>query len=190
MQEAAASIFPAWANYYTITGSSAAALTGLMFVVVTLASNRGRTSDETAEGFGTFSSPTVVHFCTALLISGVVAAPWHSLLVAGIVIALIGTYGVFYQLHITRRTKRLTIYQPMFEDWVWYAVLPLLAYAAALLSAVLLAVVPTHALFLLAAATMLLIFVGIHNAWDIVTYIAIVRAQERVDSESTPPAAR
>ena len=32
---------------------------------------------------------------------------------------------------------------------------------------------PTQALFALAGANLLLIFIGIHNAWDVVTYIAI-----------------
>ena len=32
---------------------------------------------------------------------------------------------------------------------------------------------PTPALFVIAAGTVLLLFVGIHNAWDNVAYIAI-----------------
>jgi hypothetical protein len=190
MPPAAASLFPHWSSYFAIAGSSAAALTGLMFVVVTLAANRMRSSHETSEAFRAFSTPTVVHFCAALLLSGIAAAPWHSLFVAGTVIGIAGACGVLYQLRVTRRTARVTAYDPLPEDWLWYAVMPFFAYLAVVLTAILFAIVPTHALFVLAGATMLLIFIGIHNAWDIVTYIVIDLPQERAESESTPPAAR
>jgi len=48
--------------------------------------------------------------------------------------------------------------------------LPCLAYGAIALAAV-----PVQALFILAGGVMLLIFIGIRNAWDSVTYIAIDR---------------
>jgi hypothetical protein len=41
----------------------------------------------------------------------------------------------------------------------------------------LLPVYPAPALFVIAAATVLLLFIGIHNAWDNVTYIAIELSQ-------------
>ena len=36
---------------------------------------------------------------------------------------------------------------------------------------------PVLALFVIAAVTMLLLFIGIHNAWDVVTYTAFERFQ-------------
>jgi hypothetical protein len=41
------------------------------------------------------------------------------------------------------------------------------------------------ALFLVAAAALLLLFIGIHNAWDAVTYHVFVRRRERRDAEQT-----
>jgi hypothetical protein len=38
--------------------------------------------------------------------------------------------------------------------------------------------VPSSALFGIAAAAILLLFVGIHNAWDTVTYIAMDQRQQ------------
>jgi hypothetical protein len=65
MQEAAVSPLATWQNFYVITGSAAAALTGLVFVVITLiAGARVRGSSET---LGTFSTPNVVHFGAAIL---------------------------------------------------------------------------------------------------------------------------
>jgi hypothetical protein len=50
-----------WERFYVIVGSSAAALTGLMFVVITLiADSEMPRSPGTVAAFGT---PTVVHFC-------------------------------------------------------------------------------------------------------------------------------
>ena len=37
---------------------------------------------------------------------------------------------------------------------------------------------PMPSSFAIGAATLLLIFVGIHNAWDVVTYLAIANAEE------------
>lgn len=173
MQEAPSSVFGAWSNFYVITGSSAAALTGLMFVVVTLiAGDRSRAKDDTHEGIATFSTPTVVHFCAALFISGVLSAPWRSLVLAAAALGLTGLWGIAYELRVTLRTRRQQAYDPDLEDWIWFVILPLFTYVIIALAAALLRTAPVGAPFALAGATLLLIFIGIHNAWDVVTYLA------------------
>jgi hypothetical protein len=72
-----------------------------------------------------------------------------------------------------RRTRRQNAYEPEFEDWLWYAALPLIGYFALVASAIGIGAIPVYALFAAAGAVLLLILVGIHNAWDVVTYIAI-----------------
>ena len=69
------------------------------------------------------------------------------------------------------RAKRLKTYVPDSEDWLWYTVLPAVAYGA-LLSGFAMVPLPRDALFGLAAGVLLLIFIGIHNAWDVVTFLA------------------
>lgn len=166
-----ASVIAPWANFYVITGSSAAALTGLMFVVITLvAGGRSRT---TQEGVAAFSTPTVVHFCAALLLSASLSAPWRSLLHAAVLLGALGLYGLVYVYRIVIRTRRLTEYRPGLDDWVWYTILPLVAYVTVVAAAMLLPSAPTEALFAFAGANVLFIFIGIHNAWDVVTFIAI-----------------
>jgi hypothetical protein len=65
-----------------------------MFVVITLgAGGRSQTSHE---GIATFSTPTVVHFGAALLISALLSVPWHSLAHAAVVLGAAGLYGVAY----------------------------------------------------------------------------------------------
>jgi hypothetical protein len=73
------------------------------------------------------------------------------------------------------RTRRLTRYTADLEDWAWYTIVPFVAYGAIFGGAIALAAAPVHALFILAGGVVLLIFIGIRNAWDIVTYIAIRR---------------
>lgn len=154
-----------------MTGSAAAGLTGLMFVVITLVFGDRRES-RSPEGIGTFSTPTVLHFCNALLVSATLVAPWHTIVVVEPVVGLIGLCGVMYVCRLMLRQRRLSSYQPDVEDWIWFSVLPFVAYATILSGAVLLHTVPSKALFVIGGGTVMLLFMGIRNSWDVVTYIA------------------
>jgi hypothetical protein len=105
MPVAASSVLTSWSNYYVIVGSSAAALTGLMFVVVTLVSGL-ETIRRSPDGVATYSTPTVAHLCIALLGSAVLSAPWQSLAHAGALLALAGLYGVIYVIILSDRMAR------------------------------------------------------------------------------------
>lgn len=167
------SIFKAWENFYVIAGSSSAALTGLVFIVVTLAAGRRAPGTTTGEGTSIFSSPTVMHFCAAFFVSGIFAAPWRSPLYAGILIGLAGLFGAVYAVNTGYRANKLTNYNADRSDWFWFIILPFIAYLALCGGGFLLPAFPLDASYLVAASTMLLIFIGIHNAWDVVTYLAI-----------------
>src|SRR2546427_132492 len=171
MQEAVLSPLATWQNFYVIIGTAAATLTGLMFVVITLiAGVRGRRS---SEAFAVFNTPNVVHFGAALLVAAILSAPWQALWHAGLLLGLSGLGGMIYVVIVLRRARRQTDYQPVLEDWLWHTVLPLVSYTALLVAAMVLPGNPVPALFVIAAGTVLLLFIGIHNAWDNVTYIAI-----------------
>jgi D-alanyl-lipoteichoic acid acyltransferase DltB (MBOAT superfamily) len=181
MQEAAVSPLPTWQNFYVITGSAAAALTGLMFVVITLiAGARVRRSSETVGAFGT---PTVVHFCLVLLVAAILSAPWQALWHAGLLLGLTGLGGVTYIVIVVRRARCQTDYQPVLEDWLWHTVLPLVSYTTLLVAAMVLPGNPVPALFGTGAVTVLLLFIGIHNAWDTVTYVAVMASQPENESQ-------
>src|SRR5450755_714550 len=160
MPEAPTSLLSAWSNFYVITGSSAAALTGLMFVVITLVA--GGRSQTSYEGIATFSTPTVVHFAAALLISALLSVPWHLLAHAAVVLGAAGLYGVAYTVRVIHRARRQTAYEPQLDDWLWYTAFPLAGYLVWTAAAIGLAIAPGPALFAFAAAVVLLIFVGIH----------------------------
>ena len=170
MQEAVLSPLATWQNFYTIIGTAAATLTGLMFVVATLIAGVRVSS---SEAFATFNTPNVLHFGAALLVAAILSAPWQALWPAGLLLGLSGLGGVTYVVIVFRRARRQTDYQPVLEDWLWHTVFPLVSYTALVVAAILLPGHPAPALFVIAAGTVLLLFIGIHNAWDNVTYIAI-----------------
>jgi hypothetical protein len=160
-----------WNNFYVIVGSSAAALTGLMFVTMALLAEF-RASEHAIQAF---STPTVVHFGAVLLQSAIMAAPWPSLQGARIALSLDGIAGLAYTLVVFRRARQQTDYKPVFEDWLFHAALPFAGYGVLIAAAVDLPVHPLVLLFTIAGASLLLLFVGLHNAWDTVTYVVIAR---------------
>src|SRR6266550_2916147 len=135
--------FSAWENFYVIIGSSAAALTGLQFVVVVLGAEARSLGPEV----GAFGTPTVVHFCAVLLMSAILSVPWRAVSHAGLSLAAVGVAGIVY----------LTL----------------------LVAALVLQRDPPMCLLWIGATALLLLFIGIHNAWDAVTYIATQQPQHR-----------
>ena len=168
-----------WESFYVIVGSSAGALTGLQFVVLTLISESGRIRG-TSETMSAFASPNVVHFCVALLVSAILSAPWHGLAPAGVALIACGLGGFLYSLRVLLTAMRQKDYKPVLEDWIWHTTLPILAYAALAHSGLRIARESTpDTLFIPAAAVLLLVFIGIHNAWDTVLYMMIERGKEQ-----------
>lgn len=175
----------AWESFYVIVGTSAAALTGLTFVVISLMAEEGfRTADE--HGIATFITPTIFHFCVALLISALLSAPWHGLGGLAAALGVTAACGLGYTLIVFLRSRRVRSYRLVLEDWMWHNVFPFVAYGAVGATAILLRDRAVFALFITAAATLLLVFIGIHNAWDTVTYVTARRlAREREKAAAT-----
>jgi hypothetical protein len=116
----------------------------------------------------------VVHFCAALLVSAFFSAPWHALAPVGVATTAVGGLGVVYSLMVLRRAIMQKDYKPVLEDWIWHAALPTLAYAMLVHSGLALRHETADTIYVVGAATLLLLFIGIHNAWDAVTYLTLV----------------
>ena len=157
-----------WDSFYVITGAAAGALIGLQFVVLTLIAQRPGVA--APEAGNAFSTPTIIHFGTALLLSAMLRAPWHDILAPAILWGLTGLAGFIYVLVTIARMRRQTAYRPQLEDWLCHALLPALAYAALAVSAVAAPIATREALFAVGGAALLLLFIGIHNAWDSVSW--------------------
>ena len=158
----------AWDSFYVIVGSAAGALIGLQFVVVTLIAQKP--TPPAAEASAAFGTPTIVHFGAALLLSALVGVPWQAITIPAVLWAVVGSWGTLYSLNVVRRMRQQGVYEPEFEDWLFHVVLPVTAYVMLTLSAIAALSHTTEALFGIGAAALLLLFIGIHNAWDAVFY--------------------
>jgi hypothetical protein len=75
------------------------------------------------------------------------------------------------------------VYQPVFEDWLFHVLLPGTAYALLAAAACVVHAHARAALFVVGAAAVLLLFIGIHNAWDTVMYHVFVARRERPEGD-------
>jgi hypothetical protein len=165
-----------WQTFYEIMGSAAGALTGLQFVVMAIISEIPMGNGE-AETGAAFATPSIVHFLAVLLTVASLAMPWHSFDHISIAWAVASLSGLVYTLIVIRRMRNQTAYKPVLEDWAFHAVLPCIAYAGLTVSAL---CMPHHAggaLFGFGGVCLLLLSVGIHNAWDNVIYLVILKRQ-------------
>jgi len=165
--------FHEWESFYVIVGAAAGALIGLQFVVMTLLADRPQLA--TPEAGAAFATPNVVHFSAALLLSALMRVPWHSLRTAAEAWGLVGLAGLVYVVIVIRRMRSQRSYSPDWEDWTYHVVLPLVAYALLLGSALGAKWEEERALMGVAAATLLQLFIGIHNSWDTIVYHVLVR---------------
>ena len=167
----------AWDSFYVILGSAAGALIGLQFVVMTLIADRPKaTSGDAASAFAT---PTIVHFSCCLLIAALIRVPWPDLETGAYAGGAVGLCGLFYMTFVLMRVRRQSAYRPDWEDWTFHICLPFLAYGLLVLSSLASVHHAREALFGVGVTTLLLLFIGIHNAWDAVAYqVFVIRGRE------------
>lgn len=176
-----------WDSFCVIVGSSAGALIGLQFVVLTLlAESPALAIPEAGAAYGT---PTIVHFAAVLLVSALLRVPWHAVWPALAAGGLVGLAGLIYVGLVALRLRRQSRYRPQLEDWVFHAALPLLGYALLVVAALAPVARAYEALFGVGGGLLLLLFSAIHNAWDSVAYHVFVTMRKsgggtREDKES------
>jgi hypothetical protein len=160
-----------WDNFYVIAGSSAGGLTGLTFVVIALASDAKRLN---MRGLRVYITPTIVHFGAVLLLSAFLSMPHQRVLSLSLGFGAAGVAGVAYAVFIAVNIGRMsTAYIPVAEDWIWNVILPGIVYGTLLAIALFIWRRPEPCLYAAAAASLLLMIIGIHNAWDIAVYNSV-----------------
>ncbi|HEX4151286.1 MAG TPA: hypothetical protein VHY75_03660 [Steroidobacteraceae bacterium] len=172
------SLLEGWDNFYVILGSAAAGLMGLTFVVVTLFADARRGNPAGLKGY---IAPTIVHFGTVLAFSCFLSVPGQGALSVSAGFGVVGIGTLVYTGVVIRHMRRFSSdYMPVLEDWIWHATLPVVAYGALLAMAFLVWRQPRQAMYGIAAALMLLLFIAIHNAWDVAVSVAM---QKRKDAK-------
>jgi hypothetical protein len=162
----------AWANFFMIVGSAGGALIGIQFVVVALVADI-RIQHPTFDSINAFGTPNVVHFSSTLLVSAIMSVPWTSVFSLSVALAVCGFGGLGYGLIVIRRARRQTVYKPVWDDWLWYMFLPCSAYLTLAITALSLRPTTQLPLFVIGAATLGLLLIGIHNAWDSMIHLVI-----------------
>ena len=159
-----------WDNFYVIVGSAAAGLTGLTFVVIALMAEARRINPK---GVRAYVTPTVVYFSSTLALSAFLAVPHQDRASLAVGLLVGGAVGLLYVVRVTVTFVRTnaSVYTPVGEDWIFHVILPLLCFATLLIAGALSWVYPSRSLYLVASASLALLFIGIHNTWDIAVWI-------------------
>jgi hypothetical protein len=166
-----ASLLKDWDNFYVITGSSAAGLTGLTFVVIALSADAKRVN---MRGLRAYVTPTIVHFGAVLALAAYLSMPHQNVLSLSLGFGAAGIAGLLYVAGIAATIGRISSeYIPVREDWIWNVILPAIVYGALLATALLIWRRPEPSMYGVAAVSLLLMFIGIHNAWDIAVWNAV-----------------
>jgi len=165
--------FEQWANFYVITSAAAATLLGLLFVVITLAAERGRKDTPTIR---IYLTPAVIYFSSVLLMSALLTIPNQTRLTAVICICLEGIAGLGYSGSLAIRRGAGSAFYEQRSDLFPYVVFPLAAYALMVAGGLLLLPRAQIGLDLVAAGMLVLLGIAIRNSWSIA--ITIVSSQD------------
>lgn len=170
------SLLAEWDNFYVITGSSAAGLTGLTFVVIALSADSKRVN---IRGLRAYVTPTIVHFGAVLALAAYLSMPHQGPLSLSLGLGAAGAAGIIYIAFIGASIGRVSSeYVPFREDWIWNVILPAAAYAGLAVCAVLIWRRPEGSMYGIAAVSVLLMFIGIHNAWDVAVWNTVRKQRD------------
>jgi hypothetical protein len=155
-----------WRDFYVMIGTAAGAIVGATFVVATLAGS----IEKREIGLRGFITPNAVHLGVVLVASGILAAPNIPSLFFDAVFALGGLAGFIYCGIVIRRVWGFKLHA---DDISFYFVLPILSYLAFIIAAWWdwrygNGEAPLR---ILACAFVVLLVVGMRNAWDMATFM-------------------
>lgn len=185
MDSELATLMHDWHDFYGLVGTAAATLVGLMFVAASIAA--GVLNEKHLEPAATFITPTVVHFSAALFICILATIPTQTWMMRGLLVGCGGLAGLIYSGQIWVRIFSRFSSGLDLTDRVFYALIPILGYLLATVSAVALLVHKPWAPDLMAAALIALLAAGVRNAWDMTVWIVrrSVNHQSRDRGDST-----
>ena len=169
-------MFRGWDSYYFMVGSAGAGLIGLFFVVVTL--TQGFERDRALRGASLYMTPSLIHFAVVLSMSAVAVAPALPIPVTAGLFAVAALVGLGNAIWATVGIgfRRLGPEAPHWSDIWLYGAAPCGIYAGLLVAAVGLAQRAGWADYANAALLLALLLIGVRNAWDMITWMAPMRA--------------
>jgi hypothetical protein len=156
-----------WHDFYVLIGTAGLTLTGLLFVVVSLAPRV--VAAQHTSGVRAFASPNAVYFTTTLVVSAVALLPGLPARVMGAFLCFGSIASLGYLAHAKIHQQWRQNEYPLL-DWFWYVGLPVAAYMLLLASGIGLFLQATLSMHGMGVALILLLVIGIRNAWDIVIW--------------------
>lgn len=159
-----------WHDFYALIGTASVTLVGLMFVAASIGA--GVFTREHQAGIRSFLSPRVVHFSEVLVICLLATIPTQTWLSLGVLQTGAGAIGLAYSGWTWRRMMKHGIIASIdVADRLWYALLPIVAYLLVTAAGVSLLRQSQRSFDILALALILLLLLGIRNAWDMTVWI-------------------
>ena len=180
-----------WQNFYMLSGAAAATLTGLMFVAVTFGSSL--VTPETASYTRAFLDPTYMHFVQVLLTSCLLTVPTLGPGFLGAALFAVGAFRLARLQWVFGRYRDAQRRHGDIElsDWVMSIALPLLCHLSLMATGAGFLLRRAIALTGLAAVNLMLLFIGIHSAWELFVWMALAVSQRRLDPpRGAPPRAK
>jgi hypothetical protein len=173
-----------WREFFLLCGTAGGILTGVLFVVISLGPSiiAADIAADKAASVRACISPNVVHFTAVLVVSNALMA--HSLpqVLTGCLMSIGAAAALLYLWSIRGRQPWHANGIPV-PDMLWYIAFPYAAYALALLSGIGVLRGDPRGLPLAAAAMILLLVIGIRNAWDLAVWLPV---QEKAAAARNP----
>jgi hypothetical protein len=165
-----------WENFFIMAGTAAATLIRLLFVAVTVGT--GFPISSIIQGARGFLTPTLIRFAGVLFLSFAVLAPWPSPRPIGVILGLGGLAGLAHQIGVVLMRHKVGLVLPDWRGWLPYVGIPALGSSCLTVGACGLLAERSFAPYVIASATMLLLFAGIYGAWDLTLWMIKNREKE------------
>jgi hypothetical protein len=157
-----------WHEFYAFAGGAAATLMGLMFVVMSLG-QRTLATEEGSQAMRALFTPIVVFFATVIVVAMLMLIPDPVPRLLGVLLGAIAAAGIIYMV-VSGAHRFWRGHELGFDDLLWYVVLPYVSYASIGVATAAIWKGAPFGLDVVAAALLLLLLIGIRNAWDLVVY--------------------
>jgi len=158
-----------WHDFYLLIGPSAAALVGWLFVVATLTSGFDRA--RAIRGSRVYSTPTVFHLGVIVLLSAAALAPNLPIAVLAVTAIVTAVAGLSYCCYVGLELRSGRFDGHRLDFW-YYAFGTGLAHAGLGVAGLLLTLDHAAGPWLLGGSLLAMLLIAIHNAWDLVCWMA------------------
>src|SRR5262245_55750222 len=156
-----------WDGFYTLAGSTAGTLIGLIFVVITLGIDHTKKGDE--HRVRLLVTPVLVYFASLPVIALVMAAPllcgWRTF-----ALGRVGAAGLAYVMNLWMLSQRTMGFEG--PRIIWHVAVPLASFALITASAAAFALEAPFANALCALGVVTLLVTSLRNTWMVTLGIA------------------